>query len=102
MLRPEPVRFAGRLAGGLVLLALPLVLAGCGGGGGRLPPVFGAVFGLEGAETYPFVPGRVAEPAVGPGDRLIGESASQPGQCIYADDGTARRFRAACPDGFNL
>ena len=63
-----------------------------------LPPVFGAVFGLSGAEVTPFTNGRILEIAVRPGDRLVGAAAANPGSCIWQDK-VGRRFRADCPEG---
>ncbi|NDV85698.1 hypothetical protein GTW51_03180 [Aurantimonas aggregata] len=82
-----------------VLLFCFTVLSGCSGAG--LPPVFGAVFGLEGADVAPFTVGTVPDPSPSPGDNILGLAANFPGQCIYrrADN---RRFRAACPDGYKL
>lgn len=65
---------------------------------GELPPVFGAVFGITGAEVTPFTNGRIPEPAVLPNSRLVGGAASVPGSCIWQDP-AGRRFRAACPEG---
>lgn len=83
------------LVGRGVLLLMMLPLAGCRGDG-RLPPVFGAVFGMSGAATTPSVVGKTPERLVAPGDRLVGAAANSPGVCIW--QGSAdRRFRAACP-----
>lgn len=78
---------------GLALLSL----AGCGSRE-NLPPVFGAVFGITGAPVRQFTEGRLSEPSVGPESRLVGAAASNPGTCIWQNDG-GRRFRAACPEG---
>ncbi|MEF2550811.1 hypothetical protein VQ042_05440 [Aurantimonas sp. A2-1-M11] len=77
-----------------------LLLSGCGGTG--LPPAFGAVFGLEGADVAPYRVGRLPETTAGPDDRVIGEAANATGQCIYVRGGTNLRFRAACPDEYGL
>ncbi|MBO0664009.1 hypothetical protein LQ948_15345 [Jiella sp. MQZ9-1] len=75
-------------------------LAGCTKG--PLPPVFGAVFGLENAESVPFRSGKVGEPGVEPGDRVIGLAANAPGQCIYRRAGSGYRYLAACPEGYGV
>ncbi len=66
-----------------------------------MPPVFGAVFGAEGARSVPYETGRIPDPAVRPGDRVIGDAANNPGQCIYRTP-TGRRFRADCPEGYAI
>ncbi|KQT82480.1 hypothetical protein ASG48_15515 [Aurantimonas sp. Leaf443] len=60
------------------------------------------MFGLDGAEVAPYRTGKVREVVPGPGDRLIGQSANVPDDCIYARSASGVRFRAACPDGFEL
>lgn len=77
-----------------------LVLSGCTGG--ALPPVFGAVFGLAGAEVAPFRVGRIPETVVTSDDRVLGLAANNPGQCIYLSGQSNRRFRAACPEGYKV
>lgn len=80
------------------VLGLSLVaLSGCTGRD-NLPPVFGAVFGITGAPVRAFTEGRLPDPVVAPGSRLVGSAASNPGQCIW-QDAAGRRFRAACPEG---
>ena len=74
-----------------------LVLVGCGGQGTR-SPVFGAVFGLSGAEETPHTIGKIPEPVAHPGDRLIGKAANNPGLCIW-ENRAGRRFRADCSTG---
>lgn len=76
------------------------LLAGCSAE--ALPPVFGAVFGLEGADVAPFRVGTLPEPVVKPGDAVIGLAAAQPGQCIYRRASTNYRFRAECPEAYAL
>ncbi len=87
---------------GCLLAALvgAIVLSGCTGG--ALPPVFGAVFGLSGAEVAPFRVGRIPETVVTSDDRVLGLAANNPGQCIYLSGQSNRRFRAACPEGFKV
>jgi hypothetical protein len=93
-------RRSGRSAAfGAVLLLGSVTLSGCSGAG--LPPVFGAVFGLEGADTAPFTVGTVPEPVPAATDRILGLAANNPGQCIYLRSDN-RRFRAACPEGYRL
>ncbi|MCB8838098.1 hypothetical protein [Aurantimonas sp. VKM B-3413] len=82
------------------VLAAGLVVTGCTDGTARLPPVFGAVFGLEGAETAPFRVGTIPKPEVGPGDEVIGLAANSPGECVYRRRDN-RRFFAACPEGYS-
>ncbi|MBB4002455.1 hypothetical protein [Aurantimonas endophytica] len=89
-------RRRSRRALGAVLVCSAF-LSGCSGAG--LPPVFGAVFGLEGAEVAPFTVGTVPEPTPSAGDRVLGLAASSPGQCIYLRSDN-RRFRATCPEGY--
>lgn len=83
---------------GLTLVLCGLALSGCSG---SAPPVFGAVFGLEGADVAPFTVGKVPEPSPSADDRILGLAASNPGQCIYLRPDN-RRFRATCPDGYQL
>lgn len=83
----------------LIPFAALLALGGCRSEDGRLPPVFGAVFGAEGARTIPYQVGTLPEPVVRPGDRVVGDAANNPGQCIYRTVGD-RRYRAACPEGY--
>lgn len=87
----------GRAAGLVALGAACAVASGCSGRD-NLPPVFGAVFGVTGAPVRPFSQGRLPEPVVEPGSRLVGSAAAAPGTCIWQDAG-GRRFRAACPEG---
>ncbi|MCD1641432.1 hypothetical protein [Aurantimonas coralicida] len=87
------------IAWGAALAGL-LLVSGCSGTG--LPPVFGAVFGLEGAEDAPYRVGRLPEVAVEPGDRVIGQAANAAGQCIYVRGDSNLRFRSSCPDGYRL
>lgn len=75
-----------------------MLLSGCTGPEGT--PVLGAVFGLEDAAQAPFRVGKVPDPVVGPGDRVLGQAANNPGQCIYLRD--RGRFRAPCPEGYQL
>ncbi len=74
-------------------------LASCASG--PLPPVFGAVFGLENAESVRYRSGQIPEPAVEPGDKLLGLAANSPGQCVYRRAGSARRYIATCPEGYD-
>ena len=82
-----------------VLLISAVGLSGCSANG--TPPVFGAVFGLEGANVAPFTVGTVPAPVPADSDRILGLAANNPGQCIYQRSDN-RRFRAACPDGYRL
>lgn len=75
------------------------ILAGCTSG--PLPPVFGAVFGLENAETIRYQSGKIPEATAGPGDRVLGLAANAPGQCVYQRAGSSRRFIADCPEGYD-
>ena len=81
----------------LMLVGMPLlvVLSGCASDE-RLPPVFGAVFGVSGAEVRPFTVGHIPDPAVAPTDQLVGTAANNPGQCIWQRPSKVR-FRASCP-----
>ncbi|MEC5323408.1 hypothetical protein [Aurantimonas sp. A3-2-R12] len=92
----------GHRKNGCLLAALvgAVVLSGCTGG--ALPPVFGAVFGLSGAEVAPFRVGRIPETVITSDDRVLGLAANNPGQCIYLSGQSNRRFRAACPEGFKV
>lgn len=74
-------------------------VAGCTSG--PLPPVFGAVFGLENAETVRYQSGQILEPTVEAGDFVLGLAANAPGQCVYQRAGSSRRFIANCPDGYD-
>lgn len=106
--RPDHGRRAGRVRhrhGGAVAASLVLVtlavLSGCTGGA-PLPPVFNAVFGLEDAESVPFRSGKLPEPVVEPGDRVLGLAANAPGQCIYLRANRSHRFIANCPEGYDV
>ena len=92
-------RAAGTAWGLAVLLISAVGLSGCSANG--LPPVFGAVFGLEGANVAPFTVGTVPEPMPAASDRILGLAANSPGQCIYLRSDN-RRFRATCPEGYRL
>lgn len=85
----------------VVVIPLASFLSGCVSEN-SLPPVFGAVFGLKGATTAPFVIGTIPDPVVRSGDRVIGTAANNPGQCIYFRGTSDRRFRADCPEGYDL
>jgi hypothetical protein len=74
------------------------LLAGCTGDK-PLPPVFNAVFGLSTAQSNPYAVGRIDERAPGPSDTVVGSAANGAGDCIWEGD-EARRFRAACPEGY--
>lgn len=80
-----------------LLLGAAFGLSACGQRD-RLPPVFGAVFGVTGAEVTPFTQGRIPEAAVRSNSRLVGAAAANPGSCIWRDP-AGRRFRAPCPEG---
>lgn len=80
--------------------AICLLLSACSSG--PRSPVFGAVFGLENAETIPFRSGQVPEPAPQPGDRVLGLAANAPGQCIYLRANGRQRFIANCPEGYDV
>ncbi|MCE7026727.1 hypothetical protein [Jiella avicenniae] len=69
---------------------------------GSLPPVFGAVFGLENAESTPFRSGKIPVTAPAPGDTVLGLAANAPGQCVYRRAGGNRRFIADCPEGYDV
>lgn len=75
-------------------------LSGCGNAQSGRPAVLGAVFGLANADDAPFKVGTIPAPAVGASDRLLGQAANNPGQCIYVRGTSNRRFRADCPDGY--
>lgn len=93
-------RGASALIASAAALAGLLLVSGCSGTG--LPPVFGAVFGLEGAEDAPYRVGRLPEVAAEPSDRVIGQAANAAGQCIYVRGNSNLRFRSSCPDGYRL
>ena len=82
----------------VLLGGLAVVAGGCTGPEGS--PILGAVFGLENASTKSFRTGRIPVPTVRPGDDLVGQAANAPGECIWRRAGSARRFQAACPDGY--
>lgn len=86
----------------VVLFGALLGMSGCTSSNGQLPPVFGAVFGLESAETSPYQLGQVPAPGVEPGDTVIGQSATSPGRCVYRRAGKSRRFIADCPEGYDV
>ncbi|MBO0904865.1 hypothetical protein [Jiella sonneratiae] len=81
-------------------IAAIMGLSGCTSG--PLPPVFGAVFGLENAERTPHRSGEIPAAVVAPGDRVLGLSANSPGQCIYQRARSNRRFVADCPEGYDV
>ncbi len=62
--------------------------------------MLGAVFGLEDADVAPFKVGKIPDPVVQPNDKVLGQAANNPGQCIYVRGTNNRRFRANCPDGY--
>ncbi|KAB0679864.1 hypothetical protein [Aureimonas leprariae] len=75
--------------------------AGCRSENGSLPSVFGAVFGVENAASIPYQVGKIPDPVVRPQDKVIGDAANNPGQCIYRTPAD-RRYRAKCPDGYAI
>lgn len=80
----------------LVVLVLLVPLAGClSGTGDLLPAVFG--FGEGGVSVY--APGTLPEVVAHSGDRLLGQSGTESGRCIYENE-AGRRFRADCPAGY--
>ncbi|SJZ82860.1 hypothetical protein SAMN05428963_103194 [Consotaella salsifontis] len=89
-----------RLPARLAVLSCVGILSGCTGGG-DLPPVFNAVFGLRNARAVPHEVGTIPERQVSARDHLIGGAANDPGSCIY-NDTAGRRFKAACPDGYEI
>ena len=58
-----------------------------------------AVFGLGDGGIAAYAPGTLDPVSAHPGDRLIGQSASETGRCIY-ENAVGRRFRADCPPGY--
>lgn len=83
-------------------VALALMSAGgCRSEGGSVPSVFGAVFGVENANSIPYQVGKIPDPTVRPRDKVVGDAANDPGQCIYRTP-TERRYRAKCPDGYAI
>ncbi len=82
---------AKRAAVALALSAL--ALTGC------RSDVLPAVFGLGEGGIAAYAPGTLPEVKAHEGDRLIGQSASETGRCIYEND-VGRRFRADCPPGY--
>ena len=88
---------AGRAAA-LALAAAAAVLGGCAGRNSS--DVLPAVVGLEGASAAPYRVGKIPDPVVRPGDRVIGRAANKPDQCIYHRARSTRRFRADCPAGY--
>lgn len=83
-----------KLLGCAAAVLMMAVLSACGGQGTK-SPVFGAVFGISGAEVTPHVVGRIPEPVAHPGDRLVGKAANNPGLCIW-ENRVGQRFRADC------
>lgn len=84
-----------------VVLALGAgLLAGCAADK-PFPPVFNAVFGLSTAQSNPYSVGKIEEVAAGEGDSVVGAAANSAGNCIWVRP-DASRFRAACPDGYQV
>jgi len=76
------------------LMALTLVgLSGC------QSDVLPAVFGLGEGGVAAYAPGTLPEIVAHDGDKLLGQSASETGRCIY-ENAVGRRFRADCPQGY--
>ncbi|WP_157944568.1 hypothetical protein [Mangrovicella endophytica] len=99
-MRPSSLATRNRtLIRAAVIAGLGLCLSGCGSRE-NLPPVFGAVFGVPGVQQAPYSVGKIGDPVVQPGDRVIGTAANAPGQCIYFSGTSDRRFRADCPEGY--
>jgi len=61
--------------------------------------VLPAVFGLGSGGIAAYAPGQLPVIVAHDGDRLIGQSGTQTGRCIYEND-AGRRFRADCPPGY--
>ncbi|SFF15798.1 hypothetical protein SAMN05216566_103385 [Aureimonas phyllosphaerae] len=79
----------------VLLAASCAVLSGC------QSDVLPAVFGLGSGGVSAYAPGRLPEIVARPGDRLIGQSGTDRGRCIF-ENAVGNRFRADCPDGFKL
>ncbi len=58
-----------------------------------------AVFGLGEGGISAYAPGTLPTITAHAGDKLIGQSASETGRCIYQND-VGNRFRADCPPGY--
>ena len=78
---------------GLVLTLSTLALPGC------RSDVLPAVFGLGEGGIAAYAPGTLPDIQAHEGDKLIGQSASETGRCIY-ENAVGRRFRADCPEGY--
>ncbi|ALN72699.1 hypothetical protein M673_08240 [Aureimonas sp. AU20] len=67
--------------------------------GGCQSDVLPAVFGLGEGGIAGYSPGTLPEIVAHDGDKLLGQSASETGRCIY-ENAVGRRFRADCPQGY--
>lgn len=87
---PDITRFVRTAV--VVVLLVP-ILSAC------RSDVLPAVFGLGAGGIAAYAPGTLPVVAANEGDRLIGQSGTQSGRCIYEND-AGRRFRADCPPGY--
>jgi len=71
-------------------LSMLVVLTGC------RSDVLPAVFGLGSGGVAAYAPGKLPVVMAHEGDRLIGQSGTEAGRCIY-ENAAGRRFRADCP-----
>jgi hypothetical protein len=87
-------RLVGRLFGvAMIGLSALVLLTGC------RSDVLPAVFGLGSGGISAYAPGKLPVVMAHDGDRLLGQSGTEAGRCIY-ENGVGRRFRADCPPGY--
>lgn len=75
------------------VLAAAFAVSGC------RSDILPAVFGLGEGGISAYAPGTLPTITAHEGDKLIGQSASETGRCIYQND-VGNRFRADCPPGY--
>jgi len=96
MIRPEADRAHRAHRRFRLSLILGAALVGLSGCQSDLLP---AVFGLGEGGVAAYAPGTLPDIVAHEGDKLLGQSASETGRCIY-ENAVGRRFRADCPPGY--
>jgi len=96
MIRPEADRVHRAHRRFCLSLILGAALVGLSGCQSDLLP---AVFGLGEGGVAAYAPGTLPDIVAHEGDKLLGQSASETGRCIY-ENAVGRRFRADCPPGY--
>ena len=92
-IRNRQTRVRRGLSSFLLVFVGTLSLTGC------RSDILPAVFGLGEGGIAAYAPGTLPPVEAHAGDKLIGQSASETGRCIY-ENAVGNRFRADCPPGY--